>query len=708
MERAVYFDAWFPRQHNYHPSLPPRRLRMLDDLVEYRATMLVWSALGGGSIALPYLEQEAFGDVPPRYRLYGFVNDSEFVAECHKRGIKIFGVVFECQGWEFPIELNDAEDQILAMNEPRGAGRPGWLGLREFSGNRYPKLLPPFERYFPGGLKNSLGEPVHDLLEEAATRDIHGRPCHSQWVECPDRTHYAYNMDRNNPVWREYLKAIIRIQVDAGVDGIELDEADTPLTSLPYGGCFCRDCRDGFREYLRALPAAELPKELEGTDLTNFDYGKWLLTRGYDFQEHQETNPLYWDYLRFQQHTAGGYFAELADYARAYAASKGRTVLVSGNFFRLSGYYYAMASKVDVLITEMFNTDYRQPAWCRYCAGFAGDMPLITVGNPYGGVGPDLLPKLQAGHGYDLFRMMTYEAAALGISMSIPYGAWMGSVIQDAFYAPHDLITQIQSFIADNAGLYSTRTFSETAVVFSTRSDFEQSKLRAGIHEAVTFELGGGSRDDTPFWQTCERLIEARQPYDVVMFADGAERADLAPLAAELAQYRTLLVPACSWLTERQADLIGEFADAGGQVLVLGTLGSNLPASRIETLLGHRNVRVGREDASIVSDLNGGAQITVDPAIDCGINIHRIEAGAALHLIRYDYDEARDCVPVLSSMSLRVRLSVGFGNLTCYSQDGELAASLTSDGDSYLIALRNVPLYSVIVLHPTEAPRQGS
>ena len=62
MQRGVYFDAWFPRQHCYHPSLPPRRLRMVDDLVDYRATVLVWAAMGGGSLALPYLEQEAFGD----------------------------------------------------------------------------------------------------------------------------------------------------------------------------------------------------------------------------------------------------------------------------------------------------------------------------------------------------------------------------------------------------------------------------------------------------------------------------------------------------------------------------------------------------------------------------------------------------------------------------------------------------------------------
>ena len=43
---------------------------MIDDLADMRATVLVWSALGGGSIALPYLEEEAFGEIPARFRLY--------------------------------------------------------------------------------------------------------------------------------------------------------------------------------------------------------------------------------------------------------------------------------------------------------------------------------------------------------------------------------------------------------------------------------------------------------------------------------------------------------------------------------------------------------------------------------------------------------------------------------------------------------------
>src|SRR5215207_3225834 len=292
MHRGVSFDAWFPRQHCYHPSLPPRRLRMVDDLVDYRATMLVWSALGGGSLALPYLEQEAFGPVEPRARFYGFVNDAEFIAACQARGIKVFGIVFEAQGWELRARLNADEDRVLALNAVPGE-RTGWLGLREFSCNRYPRLWKPLEHYFPDGLYNSEGERVADLIEECVSRDIHGEALHARWVEVPDNPQQCYLMDRNNPVWREYLKAIIRIQIDAGVDGIQLDEAETPLTALQYGGCFCKDCMKGFAEYL-------------GRD--GFHYGEWLLEQGHDFKGDLHDTPMFWDYDRYQRAQITRYF----------------------------------------------------------------------------------------------------------------------------------------------------------------------------------------------------------------------------------------------------------------------------------------------------------------------------------------------------------------------------------------------------------------
>ncbi len=686
MERGVYFDGWFPNQHCYHPSLPPRRLKMIEDLETYHATSLVWSALGGGSISLPYLEEEAYGEIDPRFRFYGFLNDAEFIQHCQKRGIKVFGIVFEVQGWEFPVELNEDQSKVLSMNETRGVGTPGWLGLREFTQNTYPKLWKPLEDYFPDGLVNSDGEKVTDILEECTSRDIYGEACHSTWVEVPENSHYAYLMDRNNPVWREYLKAIIRIQIDAGVAGVELDEADLPIFATGYGGCFCKDCMKLFRAYLQGLPADELPKDLVDTDLDTFHYGSWLLERGYDFKSNREQTPLYWDYIRFQRQTIVGYFAELSDYIKEYGRSKGRDVLVSGNFYYFTPHYYAFEPKVDILITEMDSTSYRQPSWCRYAAGFAQDKPVIVVENPYGGVPPELLPRLKEGKSYDQFRMMQYEAAALGINMSVPYGAWMGSVIEDSFWAPHDVVVEVQDFLADHEELFTTRSFSETAVAYSVQSAFDW-----------TEHNGSGSK--FPFWAAADGLVEQQQPFDVVMFPEGVLREDAMTLE-DLSQYRTLILPQCTSLTTAQADLVRAFLERGGKVLATGDVGMNLSEQQRSTLLGHPHMV--RTTAIDVADLAGGPQVAFEDAADLAINIHRVgDKQAAIHVIRYDYDEERDEVPVLPSMTFDVRIGRPFRMVKMFSPLGDVGARLTYSRERremHRLELTDVPLYFVALL----------
>jgi hypothetical protein len=696
VERGVYFDAWYPRQHNYHPSMPPRRLKMVEDLVSYRTTMLCWSSLGGGVISLPYLEEEAFGEVPARYRIYGHLNDSEFIEECGKHGIKVFGIVFE-HAWEYPVELDERESQVLGWNEVRGSGTRDWLGMREFWQNRYPHLWKPRQHYFGDGpVLNAWDEPVQDILEECAQRDIHGEPCRALWVECPDREHYNIMMDRNNPVWRDYLKAIVRIQVDAGVHGVQFDETEVPITSMQYGGCFCRTCVTGFRRYLQELPEAARPAEVADVDLGEFDYGMWLLDRGYDFKSDREETPLFWQYLAFQRENIARYFAELADYTKEYARSRDREVLVSGNFFHLFDHYYPMEPKVDLIVTEMRNTTYRQPSWYRYAAGFARGKPLVVVENPYGGVVPELIESLRRGRARDRFRQSVYEAAALGVNMSLPYGSWMGSVIEDAFYAPHELCIEIGGFEADHEELYGAGTYSEVAVVYGVESNF-QLVARRDLFQDNRLNVRG--EEVVPFWQACDELSSTAQSYDVLMFPDGRLRPD--DLTVEdLLRYRTVLVPAMSHLTPHQAYLVKEYLDRGGFVLVLGTFGQNLDEASRHAILHHPRTTVTPGPEFGLDQLPGGPQVRVTGDTDMAITVQRVPRGAALHFVRYDYDDERDEVPVLDRLSLTVRLPQRFATAAAFSPDGKLEATLEPGADVHRIELSNAGVYGIVLLEP--------
>jgi len=166
---------------------------MIEDLERLGVNFCVWAALGGGSIALPVLEEEAFGTPGVRELLHGAMNDGAFIRLAHEREIEIAAVIFASQLWEVDIETSEDETRLLSMNFPRGVGKPGRFGAREFSRNRYPHLFTAFEHYFPDRLAPvNGGQPVDDLLDLVVARDLAGNYIHTNWVEPPDITSACY------------------------------------------------------------------------------------------------------------------------------------------------------------------------------------------------------------------------------------------------------------------------------------------------------------------------------------------------------------------------------------------------------------------------------------------------------------------------------------------------------------------------------------
>src|SRR6185437_6796380 len=289
--------------------------------------------------------------------------------------------------------------------------------------------------------------------------------------------------------------------------------------------------------------------------------------------------------------------------------------------FNMFEHYYALEPKTDLLITEMRNTRDRQPAWYRYVAGFAGAKPVIVVENPYGGVVPELISELGRGRGHDRFRMSVYEAYALGTSMSLPYGSWMGSEIEDAFYAPHELCAEIGGFLADHEPLFSSESAAEVGIVFSVESSLAQEE--AARVALANNRLNLVSDELAPFWAASEALCDALQPYDVVMFPDGTLRADTVT-AEVLDRYSALVLPDCANLTAHQADALLGYLDGGGRAIVTGRLGETLPGDRRERLAGHSAIVRVAGPEGVVAALPDGPQVIAPPGLDAAIGLHRV------------------------------------------------------------------------------------
>ena len=133
--------------------------------------------MGSGAISLPFLERQIYGEIPPQLRFHGYLNDKEFNEECLKRGILPYAVVYQAQGWEFPVVLNEDETEIMEMNILHSGKEPKTYGLTEFTQDKYHTVFNKvFADYFPEGIYNSEGELVTDLYEECTSRNLYGVP----------------------------------------------------------------------------------------------------------------------------------------------------------------------------------------------------------------------------------------------------------------------------------------------------------------------------------------------------------------------------------------------------------------------------------------------------------------------------------------------------------------------------------------------------
>jgi hypothetical protein len=307
---------------------------------------------------------------------------------------------------------------------------------------------------------------------------------------------------------------------------------------------------------------------------------------------------------------------------------------------------------------------------------------------------PELIGLLAEGKGHDLFRLSLFEAAALGANMSVPYGSWMGSVIEDSFYAPHGLASEVQAFLADNDRLFARRTVNDVAVVFSVESTRELIG-RADASDNIT-----NARDESvvvPYRVATSTLANAAVPYDVVIFPDGVTAEDRSTAEA-LARFSTLVLPDVLALTDGQVAALEGYLDAGGTVVVTDRFGENLPPAVRSRLLGHDGVRSASTSA-LDELLPHGRQVETD--ISAAANIQQLADGSyALHLVNYDYDPAADAVREVPDVRLRVRLPKDRERATVVASDGSRTVlDLQHEDGAHTVTLDSLGVYSIVVFH---------
>ena len=79
------------------------------------------------------------------------------------------------------------------------------------------------------------------------------------------------------------------------------------------------------------------------------------------------------------------------------------------------------------------------------------------------------------------------------------------------------------------------------------------------------------------------------------------------------------------------------------------------------------------------------------------LTVQRTERGAAVHIIRYDFDAEQDETPTLPELTLELRLPEAMGEVSVHSVEDELQGEVeVTGGGVHLLRLRDVPLYGIV------------
>ena len=678
MIRGMHYMCWHERDWNYHPSMPMKRQQNIQDIVDMRGNLLLWSCLGSAAIGLPYLYREAFEQIPPRLRFYGHLNDSEFAAECAKRGIAAYAVIWKSQLWEFPAEFSEDESELLALNKLRGVGKRGWIGMRELSTNRYPKIFPPIEKFFPDGLRDSDGNLIGDFLEAFKVRTLDGNDVRSTWLMVPGHEHVCYTPCGNNPAYMQYLYKEIELMIDANAPGILVDEYDTQLHAVNNGGCFCKDCMKSFRQWLKDHPCPEA----EGLDLDTFDYGEYLHGLGYtDIDltssqgERRMAIPLMRSFIAYQANGGERNVRDIAAYAKAYAKrTRGiENFPITANLFNCMPVGASVRKYCDLICGETSDVMLRQDGFSRFGCAFMGGKQGSYIEDPSQHIF-DMVKDIRAGKA-DQYILFITEALAHGFNTAIPYGAWLMNFRQDTIYPPFEVEKKLGPWLTERDRLFTGRLESNVALVYDQRYAFETHLFQNGMNDE---HKNGGFFN---FFHHAQELCEAHVLYNV-LYVDEDE-----PLTSErLKGFDTLILPDCCMLPGADTEAVHRFAAGGGRVAAVGRTCRDFYPYRF---------RYTKYQEFVDWIKAGGLTLEVlDRQRYLGVSLQKTGTGHALHLLNYDVNNKTREVEPIGEASIRLSFTPAAARV--HSFPGKRGTAAVLDGD--LLTISNLDVYTIIEL----------
>ncbi|VGO22680.1 hypothetical protein [Pontiella sulfatireligans] len=454
-------------------------------------------------------------------------------------------------------------------------------------------------------------------LQEAACRDIAGERMVVQWmVGQTYRGVPLYHNCSNNPRSREFYREVVVANMEAGYDGLVIEEPRGSAHAVSLGGCFCDHCMKGFREYLAKKYTAKELQQRGIKHIENFDYREMVRpiadTRdAYLAALKKKKIPLIKDYKDFQLKAGAKLVGEL----RELMLEVGGEDKILGLFCtRLGPEWLLNTQHVDFFAAE-------QVIGPPLDGGYKGLTFRYEIaramGNPFAWthISPVNATFIKNHEAFNLVKAWISLAYASGEHFNIPYYAWAfpetpveswdkrGAKKESCtphFFFPTERYLPFFDFVTANAELFDGyHSMNQVGVLHSNPSIRSSKKLENQLHDV------------------CYELWEANIPYGLALAGDDWLYSRLSEEDADKFQF--VIVPGPPKLDAKQQKVLNTWK-ANGKLITWNGLDDVL--KRIELL------------AEVESD----HQIALRPRK----NPDNATVPAVVHLLNMNYDLSKD------------------------------------------------------------------
>lgn len=383
-------------------------------------------------------------------------------------------------------------------------------------------------------------------LQNAACLDLDLRPIPIGWMV--GHTYQGRTpafLCSNHPAFRAFLRQQVFMYIEAGADGIMVDDGGGSLFAYSRGGCFCEFCRKGFRQYLRAKYSTEQLRKGGIENIDSFDYRQFVLHHTRDRESYRKDRrkiPWTKDFQDFQRQSDVSVFASLQEMA---SKLKGAHVPFGWDNVDFGGNRAPYYPTWDVFYSEINYQNF----------GVKGRGPdevfppsIIMLSKLSDALGkwytPTPAPRSwQAIRDRNLTALLQQWVAftyANGGAMRYPRKGWIFSETDPWYYPPQEGFEPLYAFVRRHRDLFDDyQTVEQVGVLFTQSTS------------------GGSSPYCTPLKRVCDALVNANVPFGFAVAGDELLSNRLHSDAAE--RFDVMLVPEPIRLIDGQAEIVRQW-----------------------------------------------------------------------------------------------------------------------------------------------------